>query len=276
MNVLATFKAACAFAKNHRKEIAMVSGAVLTTGAVVYAVIESPEAKKAMDEIVPEKGMTNKELYILKAKSAVPYMWPVALLTTAGLGCFFYANHVSVKEIKNAVKDGMMWKQMYNEAAKVHNDYVNANRKIAGEEIHQKVQEELVDNKEITHPTSMLITSTNKGNEEFYDSVSGQFFYSSATYIANSAIAFAMDMKNGQLANAEGMNGFGTVEEWLEIYLGINAGLAFGSIGWYGEDCEGFRPRCNPFKIYLSDHYITGPDGNPARVIEYDYLPEEP
>lgn len=281
MNALAVLKTAVRatgdFVVRHRKAILVTTGGACVTGAIAVAVVQAPVAKEALEALPePKEDETKVDIIIKEAKTVAPIMWSVPVLAATGMGCFMVALHISGKEVSRAVTDGLAWKQAYNELARIHNDYVKANRKIAGEEIHKKVQEEVTTESNIKAPTTMMITSTGRGNEQFYDTLSGQFFYSSATFIANAAITFAMDMKNGQLANAEGINGFGTAEEWLEQYLMINAGLIFSGLGWYSEDCEGFRSRYCPFRIYLTDHYVTGPDGNPARVIEYDYMPEEP
>lgn len=265
------------FVSKHKKGVLMASGVVLTTSSIVIAVIKAPEAKEAIEQLPePKEDEKKYEIVIKEVKVTAPIMWPVPVLAVSGISCFMVAMHISAKEATRAVTDGLAWKQAYNELAHIHNEYVNYNRKIAGEEIHKKVQEEVINDTVIEAPTNVLVANTGKGNEEFYDSLSGQFFYSSAVFIANMAMSFSEAMKNNGLSNPDNFNGFGTAEEWLEQFLMVDAGLIFSDIGWYSEDCEGFRSKYNPFRIYLSDHYVTGPDGKPARVIEYDCLPQEP
>lgn len=280
MNRLAVLKnvakAAGKFVVSHRKEFLMALGVASTTGAIATAIVKSPEAKEAFESVKPEEGDTKVDILVKEAKAVVPIVWPIVALASVGMGSFMLAMHISGKEVSRAVTDGLAYKQAYNELAQIHNDYINANRKIAGEEIHEKVQEEVGAKAASRIGTDMVVCNSGKGDELFYDTLSGQFFRSTSTYISNAAMDFANDMHNGQLSNPEAMNGFGQASEWLENYLLINAGMICGDQGWYDNDRDGFNTKYCPFRIYITEHFITAPDGNPARVIEYDNIPMEP
>ena len=281
MNVLAVVKtvakAAGRFAIKHRKGIIATVGGACVVGAVAYTAVQAPIAKEALESLPEPTENENKvDILVKKTRTVAPIMWPAVALTAGGIGCFVYVTHISAKAVSSAVRDVLAWKQAYNELAHIHNDYVNANRKIAGEEIHEKVTQEV--NSQVTKRLgpNVMTVNTGKGDEIFFDSLSGQFFRSSATYISNAAMQFASDMHNFQLPNPNAMSGFGTAEEWLESYLLVNAPMTFDDIGWYDYDVDGFNTKYNPFKVYITDHFVTAPDGNPARMIQYDNLPIEP
>lgn len=268
-------KAGGRFASKHKKEVLMTSGVVLTIGSIVIAVIKAPEAKEAIEQL-PEPKEDEKKYKILveEIKVTAPIMWPVPVLAVSGISCFMVAMHISAKEATRAVTDGLAWKQAYNELAHIHNEYVNNNRKIAGEEIHKKVQEEMTVEKPFG--SDAMIINSGRGDEVFYDTLSGHFLRSTATAIANASIAFSDAMANYQLANPLSDDGFGSAAEWLEGYLMVPAGTICDDRGWYATDPEGFRSKYAPFKIYITERFITAPDGSPARIIEYDNAPIEP
>lgn len=281
MNVLAVVKtavkAAGRFAFKHKKGLIMTAGGACIVGAVAYTAVQAPVAKEALEALPePTEDETKVDILVKKVKTAGPIMWPSVVLTAGGVACFMYALHISGKEVTKAVNDGLAWKQAYNELAHIHNDYVRANRKISGEENHEKVMQEVNDNTLKRLGPNTMVVNTGKGDEIFYDTLSGQFFRSNSTYISNAAMSFATDMHNAQLPNPDAINGFGTAEEWLENYLLVNAGTICADYGWYDEDINGFNTKYNPFRIYITEQFVTAPDGNPARVIAYDNLPIEP
>lgn len=280
MNVLAVLKTAGKTATRwvctHKKALLITAGVACTAGAIVVATVQAPIAKEALDAMPePEETDTKVDILVKKAKTVAPIMWPVPVLGGVGVGCFCTAVHISGKEVTRAISDGLAWKQAYNELAHIHNDYVNANRKISGEENHQKVQEEVYSNRIREIGSSVIIENTGRGDEIFYDSLTGKFFRSTSTYIANAAMDFKDAMHNAQLPNPDAWSGFGTMSEWCEDFLLIGCGKVGEDLGWYDVDREGFNTKYNPFKIYITEHFITAPDGSPARVIEYDCLPTE-
>ena len=279
MNVLAVLKTAGKTAVRwtctHKKALLITAGVACTAGAIVVATAQAPLAKEAL-EALPEPTPEESKIDILvkKAKTVAPIMWPVPVLGIAGTACFCTAVHISAKEVTRAVSDGLAWKQAYNELAHIHNDYVIANRKISGEENHEKVMGEVQENIVKRTITNGFVNNTGKGEDVFYIPMFGVFFRSTAEHIANAALKFSYDMGHFQLPNARGIEGFGSVAELLELYIGVHAATLFEDIGYYAD--TPYCTRSNPFNLHITDLFVTAPDGSPARIIEVENAPCSP
>lgn len=273
------FGVAGTFVLAHKGTILKVVGVGGIVAGTVTAVKQAPKAKEAI-EIAEE--IRNKEgiakgigpddpayhlTYWEKIKIGARYLWFPAVLTAGGTGALLVDSHISVKDAARAGADALAYKQAYNDLARIHNDYIRGVNKVTTEEQQEQIRNEVGEQRVLSNDQEIFPISTGHGDTLFLDELSGQYFRSTEVAVCNAAMTFNSDMTNCRLANSYGLEGYGTINEWLEMYLGINP------IGMIGDDNGWKTYDGNIFRIHISDRFETAPNGEPVRVISYDQAP---
>jgi len=273
MNALTAIKSgirvATSFVITNKKAILTLAGIGLIGGGAGYMVVQAPKAKDAIitEEHIREKEGKDPLTNIEKVKIGVRYLWVPSAMCTAGTGALLFVNHISVKEVAAAGADALAYKQAYNDLARIHNDYIRGVNKVTTEEQQKEIRNEVGEQRVVSNSSDIVPINTGRGDALFLDELSGQYFRSTEVAVCNAALSFNSDMTNCRLANSYGLEGYGTINEWLEMYLGINP------IGMIGDDNGWKVYDGNVFRIHISDRFDTAPNGEPVRVISYECAP---
>lgn len=283
MNALTSIKSGMTFVttfvKVNKRPILTVIGVGCIGGAVVAACVQAPKAKEAIevaqdikakeaeskgiDETDPEYHIT----FVERVKIGARYLWLPTVLGFGGTGTLLWLNHITFKDAAKAGEKALEYKAAYNELAKLHNDYIRGVNKVTTEEQQKEIRNEVGEQRVVSNSSDIMAINTGKGDTLFLDELSGQYFRSTEVAVCNAALSFNSDMTNCRLANSYGLEGYGTINEWLEMYLGINP------IGMIGDDNGWKVYDGNVFRIHISDRFDTAPNGEPVRVISYECAP---
>ena len=283
MNALTSIKSGMTFVttfvKVNKRPILTVIGVGCIGGAVVAACVQAPKAKEAIEiaqdikaKEAEAKGIDENDpeyhlSFVERVKIGARYLWLPTALGFGGTGTLLWLNHITFKDAAKAGEKALEYKAAYNELAKLHNDYIRGVNKVTTEEQQKEIRDTVGEQKVAENNSDIIAYNTGKGDTLFLDELSGQYFRSSETAVCNAAISFATDMSSCRLANAYGLEGYGTVNEWLGAYLGINQMAMIGDDnGWKCYDG-------NTFRIYISKGYETAPNGEAVKVISYDAAP---
>ena len=283
MNVLNKVKTVAlltkTFALTHKGTILTVVGVGCIAAGTYTAIKQAPKAKEAIEiaEDIRNKEGEAKGIgpddpayhlsYVERVKIGVRYLWLPSVLTVSGTGALLINNHISLKDAAKAGADALAYKQAYNDLARLHNDYIYATNKVTTEDQQKEIRQEVAAQQVPNRTPEVIAVKTGKGESLYLDELTGQYFRSSDSAIANAAISFARDMHEFRLANPDSTNGWGTVNEWLGSYLMIN------ELGSLGDDNGWCAYGANNFRIHISEDYETAPNGEPCKTLSYDWSP---
>ena len=183
-------------------------GAIGVVATSIMAIKATPKAMVLLEKAKEEKGEDLTKTEIVKA-TALVYI-PTIVVGASTIACIFGANTMSKRQQAAITSAYALLDQSYKE-------YRNKVNEIYGEEVEEKVKEEIAKDK---HPGNM--EEEDDGKELFYDHFSGRYFRSTAYKVQHAEYQLNRDLA---------MRDYAYLNEFYD-YLGIPGIDGGWDLGW--------------------------------------------